>query len=53
MQLVWSAEFEHIGEAFGREKQIQNWSRAKRDALIVGRFDDLHHLARRRGKRRA
>ena len=53
VQLVWSAEFEHIGEAFGREKQIQNWSRAKRDALIVGRFDDLHHLARRRGKRRA
>jgi putative endonuclease len=52
VRLVWSAEFEHVGEAFTREKQIQNWSRAKRLALIEGRFDDLHELARRRGKRR-
>ncbi len=46
VQLVWAAEFEHIGAAFGFEKQIQNWSRAKRIALIEGRFEDLPRLAR-------
>jgi len=50
VELVWSCEFERIGEAFGFEKQVQNWSRAKREALIEGRFDQLPALARgRRG----
>ncbi len=44
--LVWSAEFERVDEAFALEKQIQNWSRAKREALIAGRFDLLPGLAR-------
>ena len=46
VRLVWSAEFEHVGAAFGFEKQIQNWGRAKRLALIEGRLDDLPQLAR-------
>jgi putative endonuclease len=25
--LVWMQEYENVGEAFGREKQLQNWSR--------------------------
>ena len=29
------------------EKQIQNWSRAKRQALIDGRVDDIKALAGR------
>ncbi|MDP3893217.1 GIY-YIG nuclease family protein, partial [Nocardioides sp.] len=48
VRLVYSEEFEHVGEAFAREKQIQNWGRAKRLALIEGRYDDLPRLARRR-----
>ena len=48
VQLVWSYECEHIGEAFALEKQIQNWSRAKRLALIEGRLADLPALARSR-----
>jgi putative endonuclease len=44
--LVWSAEFEHVGAAFAFEKQVQNWGRAKRLALIEGRLDDLPQLAR-------
>ena len=50
--LVWSAECEHIAEAFALEKQIQNWSRAKREALIRGDFDALPGLAKKhfRGK---
>ena len=50
VSLVWAAEFDRIAEAFAFEKQVQNWSRAKRKALIDGRFDDLPGLARgRRG----
>ncbi|WP_342748934.1 GIY-YIG nuclease family protein [Nocardioides gansuensis] len=48
VELVWSHETEKIDEAFGLEKQIQNWSRAKRIALIEGRFKDLPGLARGR-----
>ncbi len=51
VELVYVEEHEHIGAAFAREKQIQNWSRAKRLALIEQRWDDLHELARKRGKR--
>jgi putative endonuclease len=45
---VWSYECDRIDEAFAMEKQIQNWSRAKRQALIEGRFGDLPGLARGR-----
>jgi putative endonuclease len=45
VRLAWAAEFERIDEAYEFEKQVQNWSRAKRIALIEGRFDDLPDLA--------
>jgi len=48
VRLVWSHEFEHVHEAFAFEKQVQGWSRAKRQALIDGRFDDLPALSRSR-----
>jgi putative endonuclease len=48
VELVWSHECEHIGIAFALEKQIQSWSRAKREALIEGRFSELPALARGR-----
>ena len=51
VRLVWSHEFEHIGAAFAFEKQVQNWSRAKRLALIQSRFEDLPALARGRSGR--
>jgi putative endonuclease len=46
VRLAWATEFEHVGAAFAFEKQIQNWSRAKRIALIEGRLEDLPQLAR-------
>jgi putative endonuclease len=50
VRVVWSAEFERIADAYYYEKQVQNWSRSKRQALIAGRFDLLPELARgRRG----
>ena len=53
VRLAWAAEFERIDEAYEFEKQVQNWSRAKRIALIEGRFDDLPGLASRSPVRRA
>jgi putative endonuclease len=46
VELVWSAEFERVTEAFALEKRVQNWSRAKRLALIEGRYADLPALSR-------
>ena len=51
VRLVFSEQFERIDEAFELEKRIQNWSRAKRLALIEGRFDDLKALSRKKRKR--
>jgi putative endonuclease len=45
--LVWAGEFAAIAEAFTFEKQVQGWSRRKREALIRGDFDALPALSRR------
>ena len=47
VEVVWSHECAHIGEAFRLEKQVQGWSRAKREALIRGDFELLPGLARK------
>ncbi|WP_458040246.1 MULTISPECIES: GIY-YIG nuclease family protein [Bacteria] len=39
VQLMWSAEFARIDEAFAWEKRIQGWSHDKRAALIEGGLD--------------
>ena len=50
VKLVWALEFERVDEAFTFEKQVQGWSRAKRQALIEGRWEDLPTLALRRNR---
>jgi len=45
VKLAYSEEFKRVDEAFHREKQVQGWSRAKKKALIEGRFDDLPALS--------
>jgi predicted GIY-YIG superfamily endonuclease len=45
--LVWSFESARVDEAFALEKRIHGWSRAKRQALIDGRFEDLPALSRK------
>lgn len=47
VKLVFSAEFPSIAEAFAREKQVQGWSRTKREALINGEYHKLPELARK------
>jgi putative endonuclease len=39
--LVWFAQYDRIDDAFMWEKQIQGWSRAKKELLISGRNDEL------------
>ncbi|QCW50038.1 GIY-YIG nuclease family protein [Nocardioides dongxiaopingii] len=50
VRLVWHAEFPRVEDAFRFEKQIQGWSRAKKQALIAGEHDQLPGLARGRGR---
>ena len=45
--LVWSHEYARIEDAFAFEKQLQGWSRAKREALIAGEYDALPALAKK------
>ena len=45
VELVYVEEFPKIEDAFYREKQIQGWSRKKKEALIAGNFDKLHEFA--------
>lgn len=45
VKLVYYEEYQRIDEAFYREKQVQGWSRKKKEALIKGEFDILPELA--------
>ena len=46
VKLVYYEEFLRIDEAFYREKQVQGWSRKKKEALIDRRFDKLSDLSK-------
>ena len=46
VKLVYYEEFQRIDDSFYREKQIQGWSRKKKEALIESRHEDLPLLAR-------
>jgi len=48
VRLVYSEEYDCIADAFAREKQVQGWGRAKREALIKGEFDSLPNLSKSR-----
>ena len=50
--LIYFEEFDRIDAAFYREKQIQSWSRKKKEALIQDRLDELPELSKKvfRGK---
>ena len=48
VELVYAEEFAGIEEAFAREKQVQGWSRQKKEALIRGRYGTLPRLSKSR-----
>lgn len=45
VELVFAEEFHRVDDAYFREKQIQGWSRKKREALIARNFHDLPDLS--------
>ena len=47
VELIWHEEYARVSEAFGREKQIQRWGRAKRLALVAGDYEGLPALAKK------
>ncbi len=48
VELVYYEKFDRIDEAFYREKQVQGWSRKKKEALINGCNNDLPLLSKNR-----
>ncbi len=45
VRLVYFEEYKRIDDAFFREKQVQGWSRQKKEALIFGAKTALHDLS--------
>jgi len=45
VKLIYFEEYSRIDEAFYREKQVQNWSRKKKEALIKGNQLELSYLS--------
>ncbi len=46
VKLIYWEEYDRIDQAFYREKQVQGWSRNKKEALMKGDLDELHNYAR-------
>jgi putative endonuclease len=46
VELLYYEEFDRIDEAFNREKQVQGWSRKKKEALINREYGKLPELSR-------
>ncbi len=46
--LAWVQHFLNITDAIAVERQLNGWSRAKKEALIRGDYDAIRVLAKRR-----
>jgi len=46
VKLVLAEEFQSREEALARERQLQGWSRAKKEALMPGNWERLRLLSR-------
>ena len=47
VKLVWAEHFEDLRDAHAAERRLKGWSRAKKEALITGRWDLVRYLAKR------
>lgn len=45
VKLVYCEFYDRVSDAFYREKQVQGWSRKKKQALMAGDTNLLHQLA--------
>src|SRR5512145_2648943 len=48
VKLVYGEEYDRVADAYYREKQVQGWSRVKREALIKGEYESLPALAKKK-----
>ena len=48
LKLVYYTSFSDVNMAIDVEKQIKKWSRAKKKALIDGKYDQLINLAKKK-----
>ncbi len=46
VKLLYYEVFQRIDDAFNREKQVQGWSRKKKEALINRQYDKLPELSK-------
>jgi predicted GIY-YIG superfamily endonuclease len=51
--IVWSESFASPDDAIRAEKRLKGWSRAKKEALIRGDWDEIRRLARSHALRQA
>ncbi len=51
-KLVYSESFPSFSEARKREAQIKRWTRAKKEALVVGNMSELPNFSKSRNKKR-
>ena len=47
VELIYYEYYERIDEAFYREKQVQGWTRRKKEALMSGKTDLLPAFAKK------
>src|SRR5574338_376582 len=47
VELVYCEEHERVSDAYYREKQVQGWTRRKREALINGNLELLPEFAKK------
>lgn len=52
IELVYYKKFNSVDEAFLREKQIQKWSHAKKEALITGDLELLAKFSKNKKKQK-
>ncbi len=45
VKLMYCEFYDRVADAFYREKQVQGWSRKKKEALMAGDGNELHRLA--------
>jgi len=48
VSLVFAEHFESAVDAIAAERRVKGWSRAKKEALMHGAWDEISKLARRR-----
>jgi putative endonuclease len=51
VDVVFTEQFASITDSIAAERRIKGWSRAKKEAMVEGRWTDLPWLARRRTDR--